>query len=339
MIKQKSYHIETLRGIAILLVVLGHVIGSTSEGGMKVANDSFFRYIYDLFVNIRMPLFTVISGWVYALHPVKSDNISIFMQKKVRRLLFPMIFVGSLYFLLQYLIPGTNNKMALSDIWKIYVFPYSIYWYLPALFLVFVGVAICDIKKYLNTISGWCLLMLVACILCYSELTSIIPKSIPNYFAFKNAFYLSPFFLTGVGIVRFKEKLSSPVMIKIYLAGLIIGICLQQVNYFYPQLTGFYSKYHLSIIIGILSSAYLVNLKLNNRFFIWLAQYAYTIYLYHGFGTSGGRIVLSRLGIQNEILIFFFAGCIATFCPILVEKVCKNWKISSMLFLGTVPRK
>ena len=82
MIKQKSCHIETLRGIAILLVVLGHVIGSTSEGGMKVANDSFFRYLYDLFVNIRMPLFTVISGWVYALHPVKADNISIFLRRR-----------------------------------------------------------------------------------------------------------------------------------------------------------------------------------------------------------------------------------------------------------------
>ncbi|WP_279134698.1 acyltransferase [Parabacteroides johnsonii] len=239
MIKQKSCHIETLRGIAILLVVLGHVIGSTSEGGMKVANDSFFRYLYDLFVNIRMPLFTVISGWVYALHPVKADNISIFLRKKVRRLLFPMVFVGSLYFLLQYFIPGTNNKMVLPDIWKIYIFPYSIYWYLPALFLVFIGIAICDIRKYLNTISRWYILMIVACLLCYSELTGIIPRSVPNYFAFKNAFYLSPFFLTGVGIVRFKERLSSPVMLKIYLAGLIIGIVLQQMNFFYPILQHF----------------------------------------------------------------------------------------------------
>ena len=176
-------------------------------------------------------------------------------------------------------------------------------------------------------------------LLCYSELTGIIPRSVPNYFAFKNAFYLSPFFLTGVGIVRFKERLSNPVMLKIYLAGLIIGIVLQQMNFFYPHITTFYTKYHLSIIIGILSSSFLVNLKLNNRFFIWLAQYAYTIYLYHGFGTSGGRIILSGIGIQNEFLVFLFAGSIATFCPILVEKVCKKWKISSRLFLGTVPHK
>lgn len=93
------------------------------------------------------------------------------------------------------------------------------------------------------------------------------------------------------------------------------------------------------MIFGILSSSFLVNLKLNNRFFIWLAQYAYTIYLYHGFGTSGGRIILSGIGIQNEFLVFLFAGSIATFCPILVEKVCKKWKISSRLFLGTVPHK
>ena len=33
---QKNLSIETLRGIAILLVVIGHVIGSAPDGGMKI---------------------------------------------------------------------------------------------------------------------------------------------------------------------------------------------------------------------------------------------------------------------------------------------------------------
>ena len=42
----KISHIETLRGIAILLVVIGHVIGSTPEGGMRIDFPSPWRYLY-----------------------------------------------------------------------------------------------------------------------------------------------------------------------------------------------------------------------------------------------------------------------------------------------------
>lgn len=52
---QKNLSVETLRGIAIILVVMGHVIGSKSSGGMRVGDDSIYRYLYCLLENIRMP--------------------------------------------------------------------------------------------------------------------------------------------------------------------------------------------------------------------------------------------------------------------------------------------
>lgn len=48
----KNLSIETLRGIAILLVVVGHVIGSGPGGGMKIDFPHPLRYLYvwiDLF--------------------------------------------------------------------------------------------------------------------------------------------------------------------------------------------------------------------------------------------------------------------------------------------------
>ncbi len=38
--------------------------------------------------------------------------------------------------------------------------------------------------------------------------------------------------------------------------------------------------------------------KWHNRFFVWIGSYAYSIYLFHGFGTSGGRIILKMMGID-----------------------------------------
>ncbi len=71
--------VQTLRGFAIILVVMGHVIGYKGDEGMKVADDSFWRYMYYTLEYFRMPLFTVISGWVYTLRPVSKETIGKFI--------------------------------------------------------------------------------------------------------------------------------------------------------------------------------------------------------------------------------------------------------------------
>ncbi len=78
----------------------------------------------------------------------------------------------------------------------------------------------------------------------------------------------------------------------------------------------------------------LLALKWHNRFFVWIGSYAYSIYLFHGFGTSGGRIVLKMMGIYSVSAIFMFASCIATACPIGLDKVVSRFKVLSMLLLG-----
>ncbi|WP_157822193.1 acyltransferase family protein [Shewanella sp. Actino-trap-3] len=64
--------IDTLRGIACILLVSYHVIGSTPMQGMKISTG-LLREINDLFVYIRMPLFAFISGVLYGFRPIKSD--------------------------------------------------------------------------------------------------------------------------------------------------------------------------------------------------------------------------------------------------------------------------
>ena len=53
---KKDPHIETLRGLAIILVVFGHIIGYDKTGGMRVADDSKYRYLYFSLEYIRMPI-------------------------------------------------------------------------------------------------------------------------------------------------------------------------------------------------------------------------------------------------------------------------------------------
>lgn len=330
--RPKDEYIETLRGLAIILVVAGHVIGIDAAGGMKVADDSVWRYLYASLQYVRMPLFTAISGWVYALYPVHGGQTAGFMLKKARRLLLPMVCVGTLYFLLQYITPGTNNTGVLSDIWKIYVFPYTVYWYLPSLFLIFGAVALLDASGACSTLRSWAGWLLVSCALVVVE--PHLSSNLPNVFGIWGAMCLLPFFLLGVGIRRFAGRLASPRMKRVYLAGFLAGIAAQQIAWFAVGDPGLLRGLFLHVPVGILASAFLLTLTWRNRFMIWLGSYAYGIYLFHAFGTSGGRIVLKALGIHSELAIFLLSLLLGLGVPIVVELVLRRFPLLQTLFLG-----
>lgn len=82
-------YIDQLKGIAILLVVLGHVIGYNN-----CENSFLWRFIY----SFHMPLFMFISGYVaqmtFRIENFGWNEVSSFMIKKFRTLLLPMVTWG-----------------------------------------------------------------------------------------------------------------------------------------------------------------------------------------------------------------------------------------------------
>ncbi|MFS4416471.1 acyltransferase family protein [Maribacter sp. 2307ULW6-5] len=334
----KNPYVETLRGVAIVLVVMGHVIGSASDGGMKVADDSFLRYLYYTFEYLRMPLFTVISGWVYALRPAAVDNLVQFMVKKARRILVPMIFVGGLYYIVQSLVPGTNYSNSLEDIWRITIFPYTFYWYLHSLFLVFLVVALMDSCKIMDSFRGLLLVALVSILfLVYRD--TLIMEAFPNYFGFKGAIYLLPFFVIGVGIQRFKSVFKNKTLGGLMALVLLGSLVVQQLAWFGLVPYRFSETTGLGLVIGLLGTVVLFRSKFKVPSMVWIGNYAYTIFLFHSFGTSGGRIILQKLGVNHAPVIFFFSLMLGLLLPVVVEKVFNRFNITRLLFLGRPLRR
>jgi peptidoglycan/LPS O-acetylase OafA/YrhL len=67
---------------------------------------------------------------------------------------------------------------------------------------------------------------------------------------------------------------------------------------------------------------------------MYLGGFAYSIYLFHSFGTAAGRILIKNLGINNDLLIFLFSLSVGMISPIITEKILDRWGITRMLFLG-----
>ncbi|MEA1979457.1 MAG: acyltransferase [candidate division Zixibacteria bacterium] len=339
--KQKNLSVETLRGLAIILVVIGHVIGYDILGGMKVPEDSSWRHFYFTFSYIRMPLFTVISGWVYSLYPIKSGTGFSFMMKKARRILIPMVVVVSIYFISQVLLPYTSMNESIADIWKVYIFPYSLYWYLPSLILVFIIITILEELNLLKDILSWSIFFLIS--IAGLLLRDLFLEGSTNYFSYLGAIYLLPFFLLGLAINRFKEVFSNRIFLWIMLILLIVGVLLQQLGWYEVFEYDFYmlkKSGPIGLLVGITSTILLMRIKWNNKILIYIGGFSYTIYLFHVFGVGLTRVVLQKyIGISNNYIIFFVCLTAGVVTPIIIEYIFDRYQLSRLLFLGRKLKK
>jgi glucan biosynthesis protein C len=331
---EKNKTIETLRGLAILLVVVGHVIGSAADGGMKVNNDSFLRYFYDTFIDcLQMPLFTIIAGWVYSLKPATYKKSKRFFIKKAVRILVPMFVVGVCYFLLQYVTPGTNKKENLLDLWKLLLFPYTLFWYLYSLFVVFVVIALVDVFGKMNKVKNWLLIFCLTVVLLLIR-DYIIPYESPNYFSYKGALYLLPCFILGVGLNRFKIFFQKKIII--YLTPILLVTCviIQQLSWFGLIDYVVHKNTTVGLILGFTGTIMLLRSRIKVNWLIWFGIFAYSIYLFHAFGTAAGRIISSSLNIDSTIVIFIMSLTAGVLLPILTDKILERFKLTRILFLG-----
>jgi hypothetical protein len=239
---------------------------------------------------------------------------------------------------MQSLIPGTNYSYDLADIWMILIFPYTFFWYLQALFIVFILIAAVDSKGLANTFTKWLLLFLISLALLYLRDT-FIPESFPNYFGFKMGIYLLPFFLIGVGIKRFKTYFDNKIFVWACAVILFTGIVVQQLIWYDIIEYKLNSSGGLGLLIGVTGVIICLRIHFTIKWLVWMGSFAYTIFLFHSFGTSGGRIILYKLGIFNTPVVFFFSLILGLFLPILIELVLDKNGVTRMLFLGRSLKK
>jgi peptidoglycan/LPS O-acetylase OafA/YrhL len=332
--REKDRGIESLRGIAIIMVIVCHVI-LDHKNPLYPNNPYLLDWLQHLCLSteyVRMPLFTVISGFVYALRPAAAASAVDFVRGKARRLLIPFLFVTSLVVVLR----GLLHQEPGIEIAKVLAFclvnPLAQLWFLPSIFLCILTVGMLDILGQLKTIRNWLFWLTVMSVVevIYFQYNAFGIDYVPVSSGFT---LLLPFFTLGCGLNRFGSQVITRKLLWFCAAVVVAGLTYQQFL-MAGAITGMVGKETpMGLIVGLAGTTLLIHFRPNVSWLSTLGNYSFSIYLYHYlFISLMLRIPFPDGGTGHAQLVARILG--GLLLPILVEKLLKRHAITRRIGLG-----
>jgi peptidoglycan/LPS O-acetylase OafA/YrhL len=327
---EKDASIETLRGLACVLLVMAHVIGENALGGLRVPHDSIFRWYVDSFAYLRMPLFTFISGYVYAMRPLTDIvNWPDFIRGKARRLLLPMVIVGTFLALLQTYGPGVNEPLQIP--WYLWnIVPISPFWFIWSIFWVFAVVTLIDAVA--DARKRTALLVTVGVVM--ASANALLPESHLNVVGWRTTLYLGPFFIAGLLASRFSWRTASVLSRTLVVASLAPLLLVTQLGVlgviaFIPPRESL-----IATVTGVVGCLSLLLTRWKWRPLTFIGKYSFTIYLFHVPAAVASRVLLSHAGVHQIAVLAAVCVIVGIAVPIVIETRCRKNRWTSLLILG-----
>lgn len=325
--KKYFNELNIVRGIAVLLVAIGHSFPDL-QTGMKYTVAVFIRnYIYDF----HMAVFFFVSGFL-CLVGIKKYTLIEEFQKKVQRIMIPYFSYSFISIILKLLFNKyANNKFQWNKVWKILLgdSPNSGLWFLWTLFIVWMFI---DVLLRMNVQSG---IILSA---------GIVLNLVQLYIGGGNLEYFMKFFVFfACGIVAYQnyDRISNFMSNKknaiLALVGLLIIFIfslMQTLNiigeefYIITGMIGIFSTLQISMIISNGTSFFK---KILDEY----GNYSYDIYLIGYYPQMAVRTVLDRILSINYIVVcisMFIAGFyVALF---IAKYFLRKTRVMKKIFLG-----
>ncbi|MEO5659417.1 MAG: acyltransferase [Polaromonas sp.] len=305
----RNISIDTLRGLACILLVAFHVVGWDPSSGLTLEDSHPLSQLNDILAYLRMPLFSFLSGFVYAWRPYSGEPVK-FLKGKVRRLLVPMLVVGTFFAVLQSLTPGTN---APDYDWRLlHIIPVAHYWFLESIFIIFMLIACLERFNLLSTPGRFAGIWLVAGLL-------FLFNPMTNLFGLAGAAFLLPFFLLGLSCNRFHDKIKRNHVV--FGTAALGGLCLYLLvtSQALPGATSL-----AALLLGGGGCIVLLRINFQSPWLASIGYYSFAIYLFHTMFTAASRIVSMLMGINSVALLFGNGLVLGIVGPILVSTVLRR---------------
>lgn len=238
---KRNNYIDAAKGLAIFLMLWGHCIQScVVNSDVDFFENSLFKLIY----SFHMPLFMLISGYLF-FYSFSKRNLKDLLIHKTQSLLQPIIFSAVFRYLAIDVVFGAmihELSFTHNALWIKYL---SSLWFLWSVLAASICVAI--VCKKCENPWGQCALLIVI-----MPLLAFFPNATMNIFVY-------PYFVLGFLFAKYKHTLSKKVLCLKYLSLVL-----------FPVLVCFYEKKHYIYTTGLFSTAYSAKELLQINAYRWL---------------------------------------------------------------------
>lgn len=326
--------IDTIRGIVCLVLVLHHLVGISPDYGLELPLDHPVSILSHTTEDMRMPIFSFVSGLVFARVTGLWRDSRQTIAKKARRLLIPMAVVGTLFWL-------ARDAAGISQppLPTIFVTSYAHFWFLQASFLIMCAglLLTCLVggAHHKSVALGLGLLGL----LCWGA--GLIPLPKTNWGSISNAAFLLPFFMSGYLLTqspKLRQSLRSRPNARmagavLLLSGLLIGWQIATGDLTYDS----YVRRLVAILLGFSACFGLILLRPTIPRLARIGGASYAIYLFHVFFTAAVTMALQD---NAPLAVTLVVGVLlGTFGPIFLQRLLLKSPWAALLCLGLPLRR
>ena len=325
--------IDTLRALACIALVSYHVVGYTSASGMELPADHWLVVLNATFGDMRMPLFSFLSGYVFVSLEALTRPLGQLLLSKMRRLLLPLFSVGVLFWL-----ANTGMGRAQPPLTSLLYLPYAHFWFLQATFVILASFLLLRAIWPGHSTTLACALMVFTALIWVTG-----PRASVNIFSINLTAYLMPFFMLGylcahgqvLRVLRAHVSRTLAAVMILLLLGVGTGLAAGWIGPPGPA-----ARHALTLLIGAVYCLSLLVLAPRHEGLARIGSYSYTIYLFHVFFTAGSFESL-RLLVPNlpEALVWLLGLAAGLAGPILLHHAVMRSAVLPTLLLGLNTRR
>ncbi len=304
--KERDITFDIAKGIAILLVVIGHYIPSNSPGWYV----SFIKFFY----HFHMPLFFVVAGY-FCARSTKQVSYGKFLWAKFERLMIPYFLLSLLVIAIKGLAQlrvAVDHPITINALYRMFYLPEGGFflWFIYTLFLIFCIIPFFKENNRLIVLSV--VAFLLACI-----------PDVTDLFCLRQLCDHLIFFVIGMWAARYNTV--EQWIYRGTLVWTLITVALVAV----PE-TPLGIKSAIDIVWGISGSFMLLGISKSlsqvrySQVLNQLGLYSMTIYLFHTMFMGGGKVILAHIFLGNDIINFILSSLfiigVGIICPIALYK-------------------
>ncbi len=323
--------LDSLKGFAIICVVVGHVLDGYLKAG-SFPNNGYEEYcIYQVVYAFHMPLFFLVSGFMYAMAYFDAEG-----RPKWAKLKWQLPNIAILYFLFSaflvafkvlFVAKYVNGEASWSDLACSFWQPVFPYWYLYVLAVYYVVcLALPRWRKWILPLSISLVLSLLASLITNHEHFSV---------QYQILYYLL-FFISGIVLQHAKVAISWLAASLGFVASFVLSLLFWGGGSDWPNDCLNHQPYLNTLVaLGfclffwkLFSSVKALNVSLLNL----CGRYCLEIYVTHCFLTAGFRSILPALGLTNFWLNVVLNTVLSTALPLLFAIVLQRIGLHDILF-------